>query len=470
MPITFGTDGWRGIIADDFTFENVENVALASARFFKHQPNIKNGIVVGYDARFLSKEFAIRTAEVIASEGVFVHLAPSIVTTPMVSFGIKKLRAAGGVVITASHNTAEYNGFKLKGYFGGPAHPEMIAKVERQLAGILGKRRKPKRRSLSELIEKGIVRYENLGKLYLNEIKRKINLDLIEQTGLRIAYDAMHGAGQGVMELLLPEVKLLRNSYNPSFGGIHPEPLPQNLVELSQTVRDEKYDLGIATDGDADRVGAIDENGTFVDPHRVFGILIKYLVEVKGWKGELAKSFSVSDMIDEMAAKYRLKLHTTPIGFKYLCRLMIERNILIAAEESGGIGLRGHIPERDGIYVGLLLAEIMAVRKKKLSELVQELFDEFGPRYYDRIDVHVTEKEKQTILKRFSSKPSTIGGMNVRDIQTLDGYKFFFDPPGSGWLLVRASGTEPLVRFYAEASTPELVKSLLKDAVEGNRT
>ena len=458
MAIEFGTDGWRGIIADDFTFENVAKVALAAARFFKRQPNLRNGVVVGYDARFLSKEFAETTAQVLGSAGIRVCLAPGIVSTPMVSLGVKKLKAAGGVVITASHNPAKYNGFKVKGYFGGPAYPEMIADVERKLAKVKSVRRKL---SLEELLDRKIVRYDDLASLYIEDIKGKIDIDLIRSAGFRIVFDAMHGAGQGVMQRILPGLTLLHNDFNPSFGGVNPEPIANYLTELTNTVREGTYDLGIATDGDADRLGAVDEKGEFIDFHRVFGIILKYLVEVKGLRGEVAKSFSVSDMIDKMCAKYGLALHTTPVGFKYLCRLMTERDILIASEESGGLGIRGHIPERDGIFVGLLMAEIMAARKKKLSELTQELFDEYGQRSYDRIDAHVTPKEKQAIIKRFSGRPKTIGSLVVRDVQTIDGFKFLFD---EGWLLVRASGTEPLIRFYAEARTPDEVKALLADA------
>lgn len=460
--IKFGTDGWRGIIADDFTFENVAKVALASAYYFKRHKKIKNGVVVGYDARFLSREFAERTAEVLANKGIKVFISDKISSTPMVSLLSKEMNMAGGVVITASHNPAKYNGYKLKGDFGGPAHPEMIAKLERDLKKTIKVHVKSKK-SFSQLVQEGKIEQIDFTAKYVEDVKKKLNLDLIKSAGIRIAYDAMHGAGQGVMEQLMPVTVLLRNSVNPSFSGSHPEPLPQYLQGLSEAVVTEKCDIGIATDGDADRVGAFDEKGNFVDSHRIFALLLKYLVETRKWKGEVAKSFSVSQIINKMCDKYGLVLHETPIGFKYLCRLMTDRDILIAAEESGGLGVKGHLPERDGIFIGLLLCEIMATRKKKLSELVDEVMTEFGWHYFNRYDAHLTEKEKLRILKVYKKGIKQIAGMEVRHIETKDGYKLFVD---RGWVLVRPSGTEPLIRYYAEAETPAQVEELLKSARE----
>ncbi|MBI3578113.1 MAG: phosphoglucomutase/phosphomannomutase family protein, partial [Ignavibacteriales bacterium] len=362
--IKFGTDGWRGVIAADFTFDNVAKVALATANYFKRHKKIKNGIVVGYDARFLSKEFAEKTSEVLGNKGIKVILSDTISSTPMVSLLTKKLNAAGGVVITASHNPAKYNGFKIKGDFGGPAHPEMIGKVEKELKKVL-KSKVESKKSFDELVKKNVIQKIDFTSLYVEDLKTKLNLSLISSAGIKIAYDAMYGAGQGVMEQLVRPTVTLRSSFNPSFGGGHPEPLMQNLQELASAVVASGCHIGIATDGDADRIGAIDEKGNFVDSHRIFALLLKYFVEQRHWTGEVAKSFSVSQIINKMCAKYGLTLHETPIGFKYLCRLMTERDILVAAEESGGLGVKGHLPERDGTYIGLLLCEIMATRKKK---------------------------------------------------------------------------------------------------------
>ncbi len=459
-PIKFGTDGWRGVIAADFTFENVAKVALATANYFKRHKKIKNGIVVGYDARFLSKEFAEKTSEVIASKGIKVILSDTMSSTPMVSLLTKKLNAAGGVVITASHNPAKYNGYKLKGDFGGPAHPEMIEKLEKELKKIL-KSKIQSKKTFDELVKKGMIRKRDFTQDYVEDLKQKLDLEVINSAGVRIAYDAMYGAGQGVMELLTPVTISLRGNYNPSFGGSHPEPLPQHLKELESAVVANRCGIGIATDGDADRVGAFDEEGNFVDSHRIFALLLKYFVEEKKWTGEVAKSFSVSQIINKMCDRYGLTLHETAIGFKHLCRLMTERDILIAAEESGGLGVKGHLPERDGIYIGLLLCEIMARRGKKLSELVNELMDEFGWHYFNRIDAHLTEKEKQRILNVYKKGVKELAGYKVIRVETTDGSKLFVD---DGWVLVRASGTEPLIRFYAEADSPEKVQKLLKFA------
>ncbi|MBI3788123.1 MAG: phosphoglucomutase/phosphomannomutase family protein [Ignavibacteriales bacterium] len=458
--IKFGTDGWRGVIAADFTFDNVAKVALATANYFKRHKKIKNGIVVGYDARFLSKEFAEKTSEVLGNKGIKVILSDTISSTPMVSLLTKKLNAAGGVVITASHNPAKYNGFKIKGDFGGPAHPEMIGKVEKELKKVL-KSKVESKKSFDELVKKNVIQKIDFTSLYVEDLKTKLNLSLISSAGIKIAYDAMYGAGQGVMEQLVRPTVTLRSSFNPSFGGGHPEPLMQNLQELASAVVASGCHIGIATDGDADRIGAIDEKGNFVDSHRIFALLLKYFVEQRHWTGEVAKSFSVSQIINKMCAKYGLTLHETPIGFKYLCRLMTERDILVAAEESGGLGVKGHLPERDGTYIGLLLCEIMATRKKKLSELVDELMNEFGWHYFNRVDAHLTEKEKQRILAVYKKGVKNFAGNPVQRMETKDGFKLFIE---GGWVLVRASGTEPLIRFYAEADSIEKVNTLLQAA------
>jgi phosphomannomutase len=460
--IKFGTDGWRGVIADDFTFENIAKVALATADFYKRHKKIKNGIVIGYDSRFLSKEFAEKVAEVIGNRGIRIIISDKISSTPMVSLLTKKMNAAGGIVITASHNPAKYNGFKIKGDFGGPAHPETIAQVEKELKKVIRSNVVAKK-SFDELLQKGFIKKIDFTSVYIEDIRSKLNIDLIKSSGLKIAYDAMHGAGQGVMDQIVPLSVSLRGNVNPSFDGSHPEPLPQHAEGLIEAVVKNGCDIGIATDGDADRIGAFDEQGHFVDSHRIFALLLKYFVEERKMTGEVAKSFSVSRIIDSMCRKYGLVLHETPVGFKYLCRLMTERDILIAAEESGGLAVKGHLPERDGTYIGLLLCEIMATRKKKLSELVAEVMDEFGWHFFNRYDARLTEKEKRRILAYYTKSPKQIAGLPVQRIETKDGFKLFVE---NGWVLVRASGTEPLIRFYAEAETPEKVEILLKAARE----
>jgi phosphomannomutase len=460
--IKFGTDGWRAVIADDFTFANLERVAIATARWFKKHKKIRNGVVVGYDARFMSREFAEKSAEVLANNGIKVKLADNISSTPMVSLLAKLENAAGGVVITASHNPARYNGFKIKGDFGGPAHPEMIAAVEKELAKVLKlKNVPPGKDSFKKLVEKGKIVHIDMKKRYLDDLGTKIDLGRIKASGTKIMYDVMYGAGQGVLDEVLPDVKQLHHTYNPSFEGVNPEPLAHNLSELMRRVKDEGYDIGIATDGDADRIGAVDENGNFVDSHRIFSLLLKYLHEEKHLGGAVVKSFSVTQMVNAQCEKYGLQMIETPIGFKHICREMTERDVLIGGEESGGLGVKGHIPERDGIFLGLLLCEMMSVRGKKLSELVQELMDEFGQHEFHRIDLHLTEKEKNAIMKKYQKGVKDIGGYKVTGRKDTDGFKFFVE---GGWVLVRASGTEPLIRFYAEARSREMVDALLKAA------
>jgi phosphomannomutase len=462
QTIKFGTDGWRAVIADDYTFANLERVALATARYFAKHRKIRNGIVIGYDARFMSKEFAEKSAEVIANAGIKVKLADSIVSTPMISLLTKLDHAAAGIVITASHNPPRYNGFKIKGEFGGPAHPEMIAGVEKQLAAVMKRKTlAPGPHTVAELLKKGKIVSISMKQRYLDDLATKIDLDLIKRSGVRILYDVMYGAGQGVLDEVLPSVKQIHEFYNPSFGGTNPEPLAQNLTELVRRVREEGYGIGIATDGDADRIGAVDERGNFVDSHKIFSLLLKYLVEQKKMTGAVVKSISVSRMVDLQCEKYGLPLIETPVGFKYICREMTERDVLIGGEESGGLGVKGHLPERDGIFLGLLLCEMMAVRQKTLGMLVDELTAEFGPHEFKRIDLHLTEKEKQAIMKRFAREVREIGGYPVTGRRDTDGHKFSVD---HGWVLVRASGTEPLIRFYAEADSAVKVDALLAAA------
>jgi phosphomannomutase len=460
MTIKFGTDGWRGVIAQDYTFENLDRVAYATAKFYKRHKKSRNGIVVGYDARFMSKEFAARTAGVIANQGMKVLLADTLAPTPAVSLVIMKRKAAGGVVITASHNPYQYNGYKLKSEFGGSAPIEDILKIEKEANRV---RVMPKgRRTFEDLVDKEMVEFVEMKKIYLDDIRTKINLNLIQRSGIKIVHDSMYGAGQNTVSLLLPHITQLESELNPSFAGINPEPLAHNLKSLLDRVRAGGFDIGIATDGDADRIGAADEKGNFVDSHHIFALLLKYLVKQKGWTGDVVKSISVGQMVNAMCEKYCIPLYETPVGFKYISELMLKKDILIGGEESGGIGIKGHLPERDGVFNGLLLCEILATRKMKLSELVEELAREFGKYYYSRIDAHTTEAQKQRVLKKCQHGMRALNGYRVRSVQTIDGFKYLID---GGWLLIRVSGTEPLLRFYAEGDSREKVERLLDAAV-----
>lgn len=462
--IVFGTDGWRGIIARDFTFDNVQLVALATAQYALKIDKKKASVVIGYDARFLSKEFAQEAACVMASKGVVVHITEAIASTPQVSFATKQKKATVGVVITASHNPAEYNGYKLKSNTGGPAFPEQVVELEKELAALEKKRPAIKFKTFDEYVKEKLIRPFGAKESYLRYVKRKIDMPAISKAGIKVLFDPMHGAGINTIKDLLPKADEIHAEYNPSFGEIdHPEPMAEYLPTLIEKVKEGKYDVGLATDGDADRLGAVDENGHFVDSHKVFMLLMKYLYEEKKKRGAVAKTIALTSMVNKYCEKYGIKLYELPIGFKHVSKLMATEKILIGGEESGGLGTIIHIPERDGIFNGMLLLEMMAKRKKKLSELVEELEDEFGVHRYRRRDVRTTEKIKQDILKACARKPKQLGRYKVTSIDTKDGYKFFID---KGWLLIRASGTEPLLRYYAEADSMNKVNELLEEGLK----
>jgi len=461
MSILFGTDGWRGVIADDFTFANVEIVARAAAQFYKRHPNAARGIVVGYDARFLSDRFAATVARVFAAEGMTVWLTDGISSTPQVSLAAKQKRTAGGVIITASHNPAEYNGFKLKAAYGGPSAPGDIAKVQANVTKL--EITPPKRTralpSLEQLVQEKRVRMFDAKTAYLDYLRKKIDFALIESAGFRVLYDPMYGSGIHTLDRVLGNVDQLHNEFNPSFGNLdHPEPLGEYLPELLAGVPAGGYSIGLATDGDADRLGTVDETGAFVDSHRVFTLLMKYLYEDRKLRGAVAKTISLTTMINDYCERKGIRMFETPVGFKYIADLMTTERIVIGGEESGGLGTALHIPERDGIFNGLLLMEMMARRGKTLGQLSRELDEEFGPHRYSRRDVRMTVQQKETILRSAKRGVTKLGSHAVTGTSTLDGYKFFID---GGWLLIRASGTEPLLRYYAEARDIETVNELL---------
>ncbi len=458
--IKFGTDGWRGLIARDFTFENVRKVALATSKYLIN----KNGeddltVVIGYDTRFLSKQFAEETALVLAWQGIKVLLTSGISSTPQVSYHTKQKNASLGIVITASHNPAVYNGYKVKANYGGPAKPEDISELEEELKKIGNKSPKYKIKTLNEYLKLGQIKYFDAKESYFRYMKKKIDFDAINKAGFKILYDPMYGAGIDSIKYLIPEAHEIHGTYNPSFGEIdHPEPIAECLGELSQKVVDGKYDIGLATDGDADRLGLIDHEGNFVDSHKIFMILLKYLYENKKKRGAVAKTVSLTSMVNLFCQKHKIKLYETPVGFKHIAKLMVEEKILIGGEESGGLSSIVHIPERDGLFNSLLILEIMAIRGKSLKELCDELDTEFGPHRFNRKDIKVTEEIKTQILKAAASNPKQLGKMPVISHNFTDGFKFFVE---NGWLLIRASGTEPLIRFYAEADTMTKVNELI---------
>lgn len=457
-PVKFGTDGWRGVIADTYTFENVKRVAKATAEVFKNHPKIKNGIIIGYDTRFQSKQFAETAAQVIANQNIKVFLTDSFVTTPTISLLSRDKNCALGVMITASHNPFQYNGYKLKDEFGGSMDPEEITKIENELKNIdavdLAK-------SFDELLKEGKIEYFNGRDYYLNYLKNKIDIEKIKKAKLNVIYDAMYGTGQNLMNNFI-ELKELHGEVNPSFGNSAPEPVQKNLNEISKDIKAGNYNIGIVTDGDADRIAIIDEKGDFLDAQKTFALLLKYLFERKKLSGKVVRGFSTSELIKKYCEKNNIELVTVPIGFKHISKIMITDDVLIGAEESGGIGIKGHLPERDGIYNGMLYLEMIAEYGKSISELRKELDDEFGKYFYKRNDVHTTEERKLKTLESCKAmKPGDkIGGKEILSVDNLDGYKFYFE---NGWIIIRASGTEPLLRIYCETTGSDETTNILEN-------
>jgi phosphomannomutase len=420
-------------------------------------------VVVGYDTRFLGERFAARVAQVLAGMDVRVRLSASVVTTPAVSHAAARSDCDLGVVITASHNPPEYSGYKLKGSFGGPAIPEQVTAVERELEAIAPGTIEV--RPLQELVETGQVVRTGVGEAYLDELRDEIDIDAIKDADISIAYDAMYGAGQGILTDLLgsDHVVELHHASNPGFGGRPPEPIERNLPELPNVVVEQACDLGMATDGDGDRIGLYDEHGQFVDPHRILSLLVRYLYQYKNRRGRVIKTFTTTDMLDKLCRSYNLPLETTPVGFKHIAAKMLEGDVLVGGEESGGIAIGGAIPERDGIRIGLAIAEMMAQRRKSLSGLVTELFEAVGPHHYHRNDLHTSEEAKQAFLRRMEEGVDKVAGHTVRRMEDLDGFKFRMD---DGWVMVRPSGTEPVLRIYSEAKSQRLARTLVQAMVD----
>lgn len=460
MSIKFGTDGWRAVIADDFTFENLRKISKATAIAFENHNKIKNGIVIGYDTRFLSKEFSECSAEIFANHGIKVYLTDSFVTTPTVSLITRNTSLAFGVMITSSHNPFKYSGYKLKDEYGGSMGVELLSGIEEILNSSnhfdYGYKK------FYELISDGLIEYIPGRQIYIDTLRTKINTRIINDSQIKIIFDAMYGSGQGMMDDLI-NLTSIRNEVNPSFGGINPEPVEKNLKLISEIMRGEKYDIGIATDGDADRIAILDEKGNFVDAQKTFALLLLYLLEKKNLNGGVVRGFSSSELIKRICDKYDLKLYTVKIGFKYISELMIKEDILIGAEESGGIGLRMHLPERDGIFNGLLFCELLASNRKKLSELVYELEAEFGKTYYKRIDKHLLDNEQKFNCIEAAKHLTTVAGQEILNKDELDGVKLFFK---NGWLLIRASGTEPLLRLYTESYDSDITDTILTDIIQ----
>ena len=456
--IKFGTDGWRAIIAKEYTVENVARVALATAEWTKAK--FENpSVVLGFDCRFGGKMFAETTAKVLASKGVKVYLSPAFASTPMVSLGVVKKEASVGVVITASHNPPEYNGYKLKGSYGGPMLTSDVEEIENIIPDVSGF---DINSSFEQYLESGLVEYLDLEDMYIKHAESAFDLDAIRNSNMNFAYDAMYGAGRDVMRKLLPDLTFMHTDDNPGFEGVAPEPILRNLGEMAEVIKlSENIDCSVATDGDADRIGLFDSKGNFVDAHHIILLLVKYLKEEKNYSGDVITAFSCSEKVSKLCKHYDLNQITTKIGFKYVCEFLLEGNFLLGGEESGGMAIQGHIPERDGVWIGLTIWEYMVKSGKTLEDLIAEVYDIVGPFAFERIDLHLTDEQKQAVLKDCASGSITeLAGKTVVRVDETDGFKFFFND--DEWLMIRPSGTEPVLRTYCESSSSEEAIKILK--------
>jgi len=475
MPINFGTDGWRAVISDTFTFHNLRLVtqAIADAIHSGHWHNKDNGtinpdpnrIVIGFDTRFLSDRYAREVARVMAANGYTVYIAQADSSTPSISYTVKNLNAIAGVVITASHNAPRYNGVKLKAAYGCSASPEQSNRVEVYLNDNQERGRGPNLMEWDQAVEKGLIISFNPVPEYFQHLRTLIDFDAIAANPPRVVVDSMHGSGRGMIKGILTgtgcEVTEIRGEMNPGFGGEHPEPIGSRLGALAGAICTGMGNLGLALDGDADRIGAMDERGNFVDPHKIMALALRYLVEHRGLTGPAVRTVSTTRMIDRLAGKYDLPVYETPVGFNHIADYMISENILIGGEESGGISIQGNIPEGDGVLMGLLLIEMVAVYGKSLHSLVKELLDDVGPAFYERKDQRLKYPIQKDRMVQYllDNKPAEIGGVKVSDLLTIDGVKYIM--ADDSWLLIRPSGTEPVLRVYAEGRSEEMVQALL---------
>ncbi len=475
MTIHFGTDGWRAVISDTFTFANLRLVTQAIADAIASGQWLANGhrpatvdptrMVVGFDTRFLSDRYAVEAARVLAANGFHVHLTSADVPTPALSYAVHKLGAVAGLMITASHNAPRYNGIKLKAAYGGAAAPEQCRRVEVFLVDNEARARGPNLMDYDRAREAGLIERFNPTPAYFDHLRRLIDFDAIAENPQHLVADPMFGSGRGQLKGILKgtgcEVYEIRGEMNPGFGGIHPEPIERYLGALAGAIGAGHGQLGLATDGDADRIGAMDGRGQFVDPHRIMALSLRYLIESRGLKGKVVKTVSTTQMVDRLAQKHSLKVIETPVGFNHIADLMLQDDVLIGGEESGGMSFKGNIPEGDGVLMGLLLVEMVASTGKALDQLVSELLDEVGPSHYARLDERLSRPiAKAAMVDQLKTEvPDSIGGVAVKSVETRDGVKYRLED--ESWLLIRPSGTEPVLRIYAEASSPDRVEALL---------
>lgn len=475
MTIHFGTDGWRAVISDTFTYNNLRMVAQAIADAIASDQWDKSGnggqvpdprkIVVGYDTRFLSDRYAIEVARVLSANGFTVFLAQSDAPTPAISYAVKHLNSVAAVMITASHNAPRYNGVKLKAAFGGAALPEQCRRVEVYINDNEQRARGPNLMEYEKARDLGLIQRFNPLPAYFDHLRTLINTDVIADERQHVVVDSMYGSGRGVIKAFLQgtgcEVVEIRGEMNPGFGGVHPEPIAKYLGPLASAISSGMGKFGVCTDGDGDRIGAMDERGNFVDPHKIMALSLKYLVEERGLSGAVVRTVSTTRMIDRLAKRYGLTLYETPVGFNHIADYMISEDVLIGGEESGGISFKGHIPEGDGPAMGLLLIEMVTAARKSLHEMVNALLEDVGPAFYERSDLRLSRPVAKAEMTDFLTKqaPAEIGGEKVIEVSTRDGVKYIL--ADDSWLLIRPSGTEPVLRVYAEGRTQGMVKDLL---------
>lgn len=465
MTVKFGTDGWRAVISETFTFNNLRLVSQAIADWVQEENSSSPSVVVGFDTRFLSDRYAAEVARVMAANGITTWLARADSPTPAISYSVVQKQATAGVMITASHNAPRYNGVKLKASFGGAASPAQHKRVEAILEHNLEHARGPNLMNIDEAIRKERVIKFHPSWAYYEHLSTLVDLDKINRGELNVVADSMYGSGRGAIGEMLArgrtKVQNMRHEMNPGFGGVHPEPIGKHLGLLISTIQAGHWHVGIATDGDADRVGAVDAKGNFVDPHRIFSLILRYLLEKRGETGSVVRTVSTTRMLDRIAAAYGLELIETPVGFNHIADLMIANGVLMGGEESGGMSIKGHIPEGDGVLMGLLLLELIADAQEPLHGLVEDLLKQYGPAEYQRTDMKLTRpvKKAEMVQLLLDNAPKKIAGVEIESIQTTDGVKYYL--ADGSWLLIRPSGTEPVLRVYAEAPSQERVAALL---------
>jgi len=462
--IKFGTSGWRGVIADDFTFERVRIVVQAIADHLIAQGLKDKGVVVGYDTRFLSDRFAAEAVKVFATNGIRSFLSNRDVPTPAVAFEIIRRKAAGGINFTASHNPPEYNGLKFSPAWGGPALPETTKDIETRANALLDKN-SIAAMPLAEAKQKGMVDDADLRKIYLDDLRKKIDLDAIKKAKLKVAVDLLYGTGRDYLDTVLKDagctVTVIHGHRDALFGGRSPEPSEENLFELSAVMKKGKFDIGLAVDGDADRFGVMDTDGTYINPNQVLALVLDYLCRSRGWKGGAARSIATSHLVDAVAKKHGIEVYETGVGFKYIGDLLVQGKIIFGGEESAGMTIKDHVPEKDGIIACMLVAEMVSQEKRPIRELLKRLYKEVGTILNDRVNIRLTEGNQKQVAERLAQPLTELGGLRVKGKKTTaDGTKYMLED--DSWVLMRASGTEPVVRIYVEAESEAKIQNLIE--------